>query len=84
MSRTLRDGVTAIADDHCEFRARLLSLEWADEWPRASYETAAEPRANGARVPARLYEAGFGSYGWPLRREASAATRFISLSATMD
>jgi len=65
VSRTPRDGMATIADYRYEFRARLRSLEWADEWPRASFETTAESRAYGPRVRARLYEAGCSRYGWP-------------------
>lgn len=65
MSTDLNDDMGAIAEYRREFRMYLESLEWADEWRSAAFDTTEDSLAFDAQVLGRLHEAGWTRYGWP-------------------
>lgn len=49
-----------------DFRRYLHELEWASQWRESAFDNAEDALAHDASVIARLYDAGWNRYGWPL------------------
>ena len=81
--------VSQVATYRREFRTWLRELEWADEWRSAHFDTSDDELAYHATVMARLFEAGWNRYGWPVGagglggNEMHRAAYYEELSAAM-
>ncbi len=70
MSTTASDGrdryVADIPSYAKDLRTYLANLDWAPQWESASFGCAEDAMAYDATILARLYDAGWSRYGWPV------------------